>query len=1017
MAIITVEGLGKVEIAGDTPNARETENIRQALETSRLSVENILSIEEYKKQNPKFANTPNLELAEKIFKEEYEPRGIDENTYFESAFPNIAAERFEEDIADTSLESIDMAPAIFKPTTSDIAKQAGVSINDPATSKARFGASLGYNQEQKKLAIQNSLSELYKQDIDVRTGPETGEMEYFNPKTQSYALVDAPGFDMGDFADLGGDAMIIVPDLAATVAGTLFTTPVGGIAAGAIAAGAGEYARLKMGQSLYNINQDLTDMQLLNEAFKIAGISGAAGFVGLGGAKLIKGVNNVVKGRHFSSVGEGVELAKSAKALEADQVTTNINKQLEDAGVKSRLKYTLAEATDDKELLALQSSFENVRRLGMTEEFATFGQNEAKALNEYFKLMKKNFGGPTGSTFDTGKMINEVLEKRNTPVIKNIVKKQEASEDLLTKKIFKLPDGSSKTTGEQFRSVVDDLSKTYKNNMELAGKELDRVTSLKTINTDKIAEAIKKLSTQDKKDFINIAQVEGIFKKNIFDSLANPNGTIPLANARQSMSTLSKLIRDKEIGLAAGETPDVGRLMKLKSAFAAQVKKNAGKEYLDELQKFNNLTISGKELLNNETITKLTTKDIGNKLKIGDEAIFETTFKKGFNNGKPAKEAFDVVSKSPEALKAYKESIFNLYKTKVLVKGKPNLSRHNAFMETYKEPLRIFFNKAEYAKISRIGGLAKNIEKTNKAFIQTNKELNKSFEGKLLNTSPQELFKKIYGPGNVGEIRTLKNILAKNPEVYKKFQRDVLTDLNEKVFKVDKNYSLGKVLDADAFNKYLNGGGGERGYRAALKEIFGDEYIKNLDILNNALQISSRSAKTAQQGLVGSAFTDIIRARVGQFTLAGRLLTAGRRIFTGSSNRLLARALLNPNSLKDLIALRTMKKGSKAAAIILAKLGGSIFMVPDEGIPVPPRDAVIEQDSDIKQDIEPTSSLPRNIEMGSVAQNVAPLPESPNVNPAAFSVASIDQTGLTPSENAFLDEQEKVMKLRERGIA
>ena len=45
------------------------------------------------------------------------------------------------------------------------------------------------------------------------------------------------------------------------------------------------------------------------------------------------------------------------------------------------------------------------------------------------------------------------------------------------------------------------------------------------------------------------------------------------------------------------------------------------------------------------------------------------------------------------------------------------------------------------------------------------------------------------------------------------------------------------------------------------------------------------------------------------------------------------------------------------------------------------------------------------------------LPETPGINPAAFSVASIDQTGLTPSENAFLDEQEKVMKLRERGIA
>ena len=47
--------------------------------------------------------------------------------------------------------------------------------------------------------------------------------------------------------------------------------------------------------------------------------------------------------------------------------------------------------------------------------------------------------------------------------------------------------------------------------------------------------------------------------------------------------------------------------------------------------------------LNNETISGLTVKDIGSKLKIGDEAVFETTFKKGVNNGKTAKEAFELV--------------------------------------------------------------------------------------------------------------------------------------------------------------------------------------------------------------------------------------------------------------------------------------------------------------------------------------------------------------------------------------
>ena len=109
------------------------------------------------------------------------------------------------------------------------------------------------------------------------------------------------------------------------------------------------------------------------------------------------------------------------------------------------------------------------------------------------------------------------------------------------------------------------------------------------------------------------------------------------------MSALSKLIREKEIGLAAGETVDVGRLKFLKTAFTDQVKKNAGKEYLDELQRFNNLVITNKELLNNDIISKLTKIDIGNVLKVGDDDIFLTTFKKGVGNGKAAKEVYDVV--------------------------------------------------------------------------------------------------------------------------------------------------------------------------------------------------------------------------------------------------------------------------------------------------------------------------------------------------------------------------------------
>ena len=936
------------------------------------------TIKDFKEKYPYYKNVPDLELAEKLYEKYYRGRDVDETEYYKRLFPNIAAERAEDTLDITELDiaygmQFDPSTLVFKPTTEEIAKQAGVSVNDPAETSARFAGSFGYNKEEMIIGIKKSLSKIYNQDIDVRIGPNTGKLEYFNPKINDYALVDKPGMDIGDFGDIGSHAFVIGADIAGTIAGTIFTTPVGGIATGAISAGAAEYFRLKYGQKHYGVNLNLTDDQLLNEAFKTAGISVGAGFLGLGAVKLIKSINNVVQGRSFSSVDEGAKSLQSARALESETVAKEINKTLEDASIKSRLKYTLAEATDDKDLLALQSAFENKRVLGKLGQFREFGEVQAGSLNSYFKLMKERFGVYAGSTYDTGKLINEVVEKRSKNSIKNIIKKQETSENLLTKTLFRLPDGSTKVTGIEFRSIIGDLSKTYKADVKLAAKELDNVTGIKTIKTDEIAKAIAKLSNKETKNLINVAKVEGVFKKDIFDSLANPNGTIPLANARETISTLGKLIREKEIGLAAGESVDVGRLKFLKEVFTKQVKKNAGAEYLDELQKFNDLVITNKELLNNSIISKLTKIDVGSVLKIADEDIFETTFKQGLGNGKAAKEVYDVVSKSPEALNAYKNSIFDFYKTKVLVDGKPDLIKHNAFIKAYEKPLRIFFNEAEYNKISRIGGL--------------------------------------------------KKILIKNPEVYKKFQRDVLRDLNEKVFKLDKKFTLGRVLDAKAFDRYLNGGGGEAGYRTVLREIFGNEYVKNLDILNKALQIADRSATTAQQGVVASAFTDIIRARVGQFTFAGRLLTAFRRIFTGASNRLLARALLNPDSLKDLVALRKLSKFSKGTAIILAKLGASNFLVQDDGAPVPPKEAVIKQDAEVASVNRSTTEGEGDIvQMASLPKRVTPQLNTPGISEALLTTAStrptgINATGLTPTELGLLSPEEQAIRLRQRGMA
>ena len=48
----------------------------------------------------------------------------------------------------------------------------------------------------------------------------------------------------------------------------------------------------------------------------------------------------------------------------------------------------------------------------------------------------------------------------------------------------------------------------------------------------------------------------------------------------------------------------------------------------------------------------------------------------------------------------------------------------------------------------------------------------------------------------------------------------------------------------------------------------------------------------------------------------------------------------------------------------------------------------------------------------------APLPEQPMPNPQVVaSQPTVMQTGLTPAEQALLSEEEKVLKLRQRGLA
>jgi hypothetical protein len=893
------------------------------------------SISQFKEENPIYQNEPDVKLASFIYDKYYKDRGVDEDDFFKQAFPNIAERK------DAALEQT-LSPEVggiispddemlnweriqninYKPSVKDIAIENDIGTETGASANARFAASLGYDEKNKALAIKNTLSNLYNQDITVRTGTNTGELEFLNPKTGKFELVNKPGVDLGDFTGQGGNAMVILPDIAATIAGTLLSggmLPVG-VASGAVTAGVMEYSKYILGRELYGINKDVSNEELLNRAFVATGISAGSAVLGVGAAKVIKSTANLIKGRFLQ--GSDVAISKVEDDLvKADAVTKEINNALDSAKINSKLKFTLGQAANDADMLAAQESFENINKLGYMNEFRTFNQNQAQALNDYYGFLKSGFGTNTkgASEFEAGTLIQEVIKKQNQPLVKELIQKQADAETVLEKAIIRMPDGSLKETGVAIRSSIDEAADLYKKNVADAADKLTVAANIKNVGTDVISKTVNELSQKAKNNLLKLPETKNLFNKKLLDSNSvNPE------TLRNTKSVLQSMIRDKIEGKAAGEAVEVKTLQTLVSSINKQIQKSAPKEYTDALDEFNTLVVNNKKLLNNELISKITKVD-DNRLKaFGDEDLFRLSFFKGKKNEIAAKQMYDVIKDSPDAMKAYRGSINDFYKNKVIKNGKINENAHKAFLKDYEAPLKLFFDKTDFNKISKLGGFQKAINDATNLRTNTIKEIEKSFAGKLERLTPGELVDKIYKAKNIDEIRRLKKILSKDPEVYKAFQRSVLTDLNESVLKSSDRLGM-KVIDAMAFDKYLYGAG-ERGYHVALKEIFGQEFVGNLDLLNRALQISARRQPPKSMGVFGSAFSDIIRARLGQFTLMGRLFTASRRIYAKAAERVMANALLSPQSLRELIELRKLKPDTTQAIAILSKLDGSIFI-------------------------------------------------------------------------------------------
>jgi len=880
----------------------------------------------YKSFNPngKFSNietyrtaiddneTDDREIINKVY-EELQTKG---NVRFKDFVNVFAPKPFDKEkyLEDFNIVTIDVPDTEY--TVEEIAEMRGINPKtDVNLVEVGFAQALARDDTDKAVAAKTVLSDYFGQDVPIRFGEETEELEFLNPNTGKYELVNAYGTDSGDLAKFGTMGLFVIPEVLATTLAASATGPTGAVLTSGFLSAILETGRLALGNELYGINkteEGFTDY-LKNEGKDIGTLNAVLTTGGFTIPKLYRMVKDL---RRFGKIDASEFGGRIQDAEAANKLVTEINDRLVQLGEKRKLKFTLGQAGNDPELLALQNAYETNPKYGVKGTFDTFNKEQAEALDVYMRLMAKeyNFQGLSGKdnilADELGQKIQNLIVQRLDPKQKVLTNALEKAETDLTNAVIKLPGGGTKEAGTKIRNVIDSLYDDFEQSYTDKYTALFKQGKGRKIDTDLIKSAVKQLNQRQKNTlFKKYPQIKTFFQA--------PKGKkIDINTLKNTLSDLRRFDRDLSKGMIPIEgSPVEGAVSKLIGSIKDQFKKSLGEDdiWYREFLKIDRGYKKNKDLYRGVIAKIMSTKN--GRPVIAEEDIFRQTFKKGAGQIQRIDDVYAILKKRPSLITDYKEQILGAYREAVDPNntGKINLVAHQKFLNDYEYALTKFFGgKSGFKKLENIGALAKNVEAAALKRDKVLKQLGKSTEGKIESMDPDKIFQFLYNNKSPTTLTKVMTIVKQDPDLYKAFQTVAKDDL---LFKVTDN--RGNFV-FDNFANYL------KNNKQILERTFADNptFIKDLENMRDALEITSRKSTQKTIGKAETALNDIIRARLGQFTVAGRTFTALKKIVRSDVDKQLAEIITDPERLKDLLKLKNTKTGSTLSKQIISRLFG-----------------------------------------------------------------------------------------------
>ena len=306
------------------------------------------------------------------------------------------------------------------------------------------------------------------------------------------------------------------------------------------------------------------------------------------------------------------------------------------------------------------------------------------------------------------------------------------------------------------------------------------------------------------------------------------------------------------------------------------------------------------------------------------------------------------------------------------------------------------------------------------------KKYNNKVLKRLTEKAPEEVYKTIIKPKRPSTIKAFsKSIEAiKDKEVRNELMSsikgtmigDIVGESKRLKDKIDANYILKE------FNKY----GDE-----TLLQIFSKNELNNMRGLLESLKVAQK--KSVGEGVPGAIFVQLGQASGAVGLFSGVLTAPSAAILFGPA--VIGQLFTNPKFIKFIRKGFRLKPGSKEAYTNASQLIGAMIsnnlISKDEG-----EDYLEEikksREEDIRGEIkpEPISQIPftQNEDVDNLLADIETMPTqatspkvssiTPPINTGIMKINTpLSQTGLTQTEQALLSEEEKMMRLKQRGMA